>query len=413
MSRSVGKDKPAQHIDSSEEEEDSEEESHDGSPLKSGGMGDDDEFEFAQEYTAQRGAGGGGAARTAVDKPFDEVHELSESNDDSQSNLSPSVSPAGKAPIQQQQQRAPSQQGRAQQQHHDDSDDSDASPSHHMRGGAPGGPKPGSQQSSRQTQQQQQQQPQKVGSSSEEEDDSDDESEESSSAAGMGGSVVGGVAGQSKLYNPADYSHLVVSSEIKDLFDYIGRHKPADIELETRMKPFIPDYIPAIGEIDAFLKVPPPDDSKDNLGLVVLDEPAAVQSDPTVMELSLRAVNKQVISQQATVRSIEHADKAPKKITKWIQSIEEVHRKKPPPVVHYSRPMPDVEQLMQAWPGEFEEMLQSTPLPSAELDLPVDTFAKMVCAIMDIPVHDGKIIESLHALFTLYAEFKNNSHFQH
>ena len=28
-----------------------------------------------------------------------------------------------------------------------------------------------------------------------------------------------------------------------------------DIELETELKPFIPDYIPAIGDIDAFIKV--------------------------------------------------------------------------------------------------------------------------------------------------------------
>lgn len=46
--------------------------------------------------------------------------------------------------------------------------------------------------------------------------------------------------------------------------------------------PFIPDYIPAVGDIDAFLKVIPPEpftnDSKlpefiSKLGLEVLDEP--------------------------------------------------------------------------------------------------------------------------------------------
>ncbi len=34
----------------------------------------------------------------------------------------------------------------------------------------------------------------------------------------------------------------------------------------------------------------------------------------------------------------------------------------------------------------------------------------MICAILDIPVHNS-ITQSLHVLFTLYSEFKNNPHF--
>lgn len=33
------------------------------------------------------------------------------------------------------------------------------------------------------------------------------------------------------------------------------RFQPQDIVLETKLKPFNPEYIPAIGDIDAFLKV--------------------------------------------------------------------------------------------------------------------------------------------------------------
>ena len=43
------------------------------------------------------------------------------------------------------------------------------------------------------------------------------------------------------------------------MFEYIQRYKPQKIELDTKMKPFIPDYIPAVGEVDAFLKMPKPD----------------------------------------------------------------------------------------------------------------------------------------------------------
>jgi intraflagellar transport protein 46 len=30
--------------------------------------------------------------------------------------------------------------------------------------------------------------------------------------------------------------------------------KPMEIELETKLKPFIPEYLPAVGDIDAFIK---------------------------------------------------------------------------------------------------------------------------------------------------------------
>jgi intraflagellar transport protein 46 len=50
-------------------------------------------------------------------------------------------------------------------------------------------------------------------------------------------------------------ANLNVSAELKELFEYITRFKPADIELESKLKPFIPEYIPSVGEIDSFIKV--------------------------------------------------------------------------------------------------------------------------------------------------------------
>lgn len=41
-------------------------------------------------------------------------------------------------------------------------------------------------------------------------------------------------------------------------------------ELETQLKGFVPEYIPAIGEVDAFLKMPRPDGQAETLGLFVL-----------------------------------------------------------------------------------------------------------------------------------------------
>ncbi len=71
-------------------------------------------------------------------------------------------------------------------------------------------------------------------------------------------------------YNPMDYANLKVSTEISELFQYISRYHPHNIELDTKLKPFIPEYIPAVGEVDAFLKVPRPDGVEETLGLTCL-----------------------------------------------------------------------------------------------------------------------------------------------
>ena len=45
-------------------------------------------------------------------------------------------------------------------------------------------------------------------------------------------------------------------------------------------------------------------------------------------------------------------------------------------------------------------------------------YARLVLAMCDIPVHKGgngnnkSVIESLHVLFTLFVEFRNNQHFK-
>ncbi len=49
---------------------------------------------------------------------------------------------------------------------------------------------------------------------------------------------------------------------------------------------------------------------------------------------------------------MEGGEKQSKVIEKWIKDISDLHRSKPPPTVHYTRPMPDIDQLMQEWPPE-------------------------------------------------------------
>lgn len=217
--------------------------------------------------------------------------------------------------------------------------------------------------------------------------------------------------GEEGGYDPKQFENLDVAEEIRNLFDYIGRYNPHKMELEPVLQPFIPDYVPAVGDIDAFIKLPRPDGKVDNLGVTVLDEPALNLSDPGALEIQLRHSSKTMHMGDAVVRSIDAAENNPKAIKAWVASIEEVHKKKPPQEVTYSKVMPDIESLMQVWPPQFEDELARCQLPSPQLDLSLEDYARIVCALFDIPVHDS-ITESLHVLFTLYSEFKNNDHFR-
>ncbi|XP_075028876.1 intraflagellar transport protein 46 homolog isoform X2 [Calonectris borealis] len=247
-------------------------------------------------------------------------------------------------------------------------------------------------------------------SEDEDEDDNSDE-EDSSETDSEDDSEEHGAALEGD-FNLADYDYLPVSSEIKELFEYIKRYTPKTIEIEHKLQPFIPDFIPAVGDIDAFLKVPRPDGKPDNLGLLVLDEPSTKQSDPTVLSLWLTENSKQHnITQQIKVKSLENAEKNSKAIDSWIESISELHRCKPPASVHYTRPMPDIETLMQEWSPEFEELLGKVGLPTAEMNCDLAEYIDMICAILDIPVYKSRI-QPLHVLFSLYSEFKNSQHFK-
>lgn len=77
------------------------------------------------------------------------------------------------------------------------------------------------------------------------------------------------------------------------------------MNLDYKFKPFIPEFLPGVGDIDAFLKVIPPDvtisgekfDEKSlHLGLSILDEPTLYQSDPALLYLQLRAASANILN---------------------------------------------------------------------------------------------------------------------
>lgn len=87
-----------------------------------------------------------------------------------------------------------------------------------------------------------------------------------------------------RTYNPKDYEHLKVTPDEEDLFQYISRYEAQNIYVGVQLKPFIPDFIPAVKELDGFLKIPRCDGKKDGLGLAKLDEPCLNPSDPAALD---------------------------------------------------------------------------------------------------------------------------------
>jgi intraflagellar transport protein 46 len=171
--------------------------------------------------------------------------------------------------------------------------------------------------------------------------------------------------------------------------------------------------IPAIGAIDAFIKVPRPDGETDDLGLVIVDEPSIAQSNEQVLRMELReqfGITAPGSDSPGYIGFIEQPQRNRKALDSWLESLEEIHRNRPPPAIIYSHKMPETEDLMEPWPPQFEEVLASLLLPTADIDLSFDDYAKVVCALLEIPVR-GNLIESLHHFFTLWSSFAGNDYF--
>lgn len=116
-----------------------------------------------------------------------------------------------------------------------------------------------------------------------------------------------------------------MNQDIKELFKHITAFQPNFLEIDATLKVFIPEYLPAVGEVDAFLKMPRPDQEQETLGLTILDEPALNQSKKAKLDLMMNDfMKKKKIGSNQTIHSIENAQKNPKEITSWINDVSEI-----------------------------------------------------------------------------------------
>jgi intraflagellar transport protein 46 len=213
-----------------------------------------------------------------------------------------------------------------------------------------------------------------------------------------------------------DEDPVIQSSGMAALFALIGKFRPDPVDLSVHWRPFLPELTPAIGTIDAFIKVPRPDGEVDDLGLVVVDEPSIKQSNPQVLRMELRE-QYGVTSPTGTdtdgyVGFLVDPVKTRKALDAWLDSTDDIHRKRPPPTMIYSSLMPEMETLMEVWPPLVDDCLKSVVLPTSDIDLTFDEYARVICALLDIPVRDDNLIDSLHHLFSLYCAFSGNTYFQ-
>lgn len=235
-----------------------------------------------------------------------------------------------------------------------------------------------------------------------------------------------GEAGASTLfeeeYNPKLYDTLDVPPEIKTLFEYIVRYTPQKLDIEYKLQPFIPDYIPAVGDIDALLKVLPPkipecDPTRDEiqthlstLGLTVLDEPCGNQTDPSLLHIKLRSVSTALIAGPPPGIA-----KSGKDIDNWIAEMLHIHANRSQQAAilesHSVPTMADIDTLMSEWPEEVEQALDVVGFPSPHLDCPLTVYVEIICTLLDIPIGNNKsqvdYINALNTLFNLYSAIKN------
>lgn len=227
-------------------------------------------------------------------------------------------------------------------------------------------------------------------------------------------------------YNPKDYENLDVPAEVKTLFEYIVRYTPQKFDIEYKLQPFIPEYIPAVGDIDAFLKVLPPqipdiDPTADdmnthlgNLGLKVLDEPCGNQTDPGLLHMKLRSVS--TVTGALIAGPPPAVAKSGRDIDRWIAEMQNIHanRSQQQAILESGNSIPmvgDIDMLMSEWPPELEHAFELLGFPSPQLDCSLTVYIEIICTLLDIPIGKDKTqvdyINALNTLFNLFSVVRN------
>lgn len=214
-------------------------------------------------------------------------------------------------------------------------------------------------------------------------------------------------------FNPKDYENIEIPAELKEIMQYINRYSPQRIDVDYKLQVFLPEYVPAVGDIDAFLKIITPKPINDEtekimpslnkLGLEVLDEPIGEQSEEALLQMKLRSIFPKPLAAPSALA------KTPKDIDKWINEIQALHANR----IHDNiiqqqnrKNQVNIDNLMTEWPEDIEHKLDAIGFPPANLNCSLSEYIKVVCNIFDIPIENPDnhydYIRALNILFNLF-----------
>ncbi|XP_037958543.1 intraflagellar transport protein 46 homolog [Teleopsis dalmanni] len=216
---------------------------------------------------------------------------------------------------------------------------------------------------------------------------------------------------------PDKWKNLDVPQELKELFPYILKYTPQSIETHYLLQPFIPEYVPAVGDVDAFLKVTVPtlpqphrlqeiNEHLSRLGLHFLDEPSGEQSEPSLLNMKLRSMlTGSGVNPRSTSATLIPTAKSSKDIDKWIAEVEQVHMTQS---VYDAQPRKDIELLQLDWPRNYADaaaIIQSGYQRCANSEISLDEYICLLCQHFGVEGASETQIDyilNVHTLFALY-----------
>ncbi|XP_022230806.2 intraflagellar transport protein 46 [Drosophila obscura] len=240
-------------------------------------------------------------------------------------------------------------------------------------------------------------------------------------SAGQGGSGSGAGQRQEPSFNltPDKWEQLPLQQDLKDIFPYILKYTPQTIETPYHLQPFIPEFVPAVGDVDALLKVQAPpllqpqrqrelDEHLERLGLWLLDEPSGTQSEPSLLNMKLRAVlsgSRGRNRRHAASAALVPVARSPKDIDKWIGEVEQVHMTQS---MYDAQPRKDIDALLEDWPrtyadGETKAALDEAYRSCLQQHLPLADYVRVLCDRFGIEGPLDSQADYIHNVQTLFA----------
>ncbi|EDV54771.1 intraflagellar transport protein 46 homolog isoform X2 [Drosophila erecta] len=223
------------------------------------------------------------------------------------------------------------------------------------------------------------------------------------------------------IMSPDKWEDLPVPGELKELFPYIVKYTPQTIDTPFHLQPFIPEFVPAVGDVDALLKVQAPpllqpqrqkelNDHLEKLGLWLLDEPSGAQSEPSLLNMKLRSVLSGSMGRNprhASSASLIPTARSAKDIDKWITEVEQVHMTQS---MYDAQPRKDIDALLEDWPRSFgdeetKNALDQTYRSCLQQSISLADYVGVLCERFGV---DGPLesqadyIHNVQTLFALY-----------